>query len=338
MKRDHLNISKSKSGKLYVIWEWPFGVWLVIFIYVVFLTAYLPLSAQSTQRSKIRFFELTLSNDFIFETDRYFSNGIEMMYTDPGIKKSPVNRLLVSGKRMQQVYYGLTVTQHFFTPRELFSWEVDRNDRPYASYLLIGERKTSTDSRRGLLLHSELRAGILGKYSGGESIQNGIHEILPASKPSLGWHNQIQPDLAINYLMRIEKGFVRSPHFYLIPAFDVRAGVPYTDAGMSLQFRAGRMNNYFSAGGLPERKAWELYFYGALGGKYVVYNGTLQGGLFNSNPFVVTDIKHWMGQVQTGIAYSRGLLGIKFSQYFISPEFDGGLTHKWGSVSLTYRF
>lgn len=311
---------------------------LGLLVFLVFLAGHQPLSAQANQKSENRIFELILSNDFIFETDRYFSNGIEMVYTDPGIKKSPVNRLLISGKRMQQVYYSLTVTQHFFTPRELFSLEVDQNDRPYSSYLLIGERKTSTDSRRRLSLHAELRAGILGKYSGGESIQNGIHEILPTSKPSLGWHNQINPDLAINYILQIEKGIVRSQHFDLIPAFDFRAGVPYTDAGMSLQFRVGRMNDYFSNGGLPERKTWQLYFYGVLGGKYVIYNGTLQGGLLNNSPFVMTDIKHWIGQIQTGIAYTRGRLGIKFSQYFITPEFDGGLTHKWGSISLTHRF
>lgn len=294
--------------------------------------------SQSKKNPSNHIFEFKWANDFVFETDRYFSNGLELTYYAPFLRKSPINYILLPAKKQEIVYYGITITQHFFTPDELFSAFVNEQDRPFASYLLIGQVKVSINRQKGLKMHSGLQVGLLGKYSGGESIQNNIHEILPTSQPALGWLNQIQPDLALNYLIRIEKGLLRNKNFEIIPLASLKAGIPYTETGGAVKIRLGKLNDYFSGNSFKREKPWQIYVFIEMGGKYVFYNATLQGGLFNNNPYVMSDISHWVAQLNTAIAFSVRGFGIEFGQHFITPEFNSGMPHKWGYLSLKFVF
>lgn len=308
----------------------------LLFLVFVLLVSIGSAVSQSYKTKHDHTLEIFWANDFVFETDRYFTNGLNLTYYTSALNKSPVNYILLPAKNAEHVFYGLTIIQDFFTPVELFSTSIDTHDRPFASYLLIGERKVSLNSQKGLKVHSEILVGILGKYSGGESIQNGIHDILPPSEPALGWSNQIQPDLAMNYLVRIEKSLVRNPYFNVLQVIDLKAGIPYTNAGAVIKLRAGRMNDYFSDNGFTKNKPWQLYFLAEMGGKYVFYNATMQGGLINENPYVMSSISHWVGQFKSGITFSIGGFGIELGQQYITREFDSGMSHKWGY--LTFRF
>lgn len=294
--------------------------------------------AQTYESNQPHMLEFTWSNDFVFSTDRYYSNGLALTYYFPALRKSPVNYVLLPSKNASRVYYGLSITQDFFTPIELFSLEIDRQDRPFASYVLLGQRKISLNEKTGFKVHSEIQIGLLGKYSGGQSIQNGIHELLPPSDPALGWPNQIQPDLALNYIIRMEKSIIQKKSFGIIPVVDLNAGIPYTNAGASVIFRIGRMNNYFSDIGLDKSMSWQLYFFTEMGGKYVFYNATLQGGLISQNPYVMSKISPWVGTIKSGIAFTYKKFGLEIGQQFITPEFNEGLSHNWGYITFKVNF
>jgi hypothetical protein len=81
-----------------------------------------------------------------------------------------------------------------------------------------------------------------------------------------------------------------------------------------------------------------LFVFTEFGGKYVVYNGTIQGGLFNDHVYVVDDINHWLLEMNTGIVLTRKNIGIEFSQYFLSPEVKKGGSHMFGNLTFRLAF
>ena len=176
------------------------------FLFFFALFVFGPTSGQENNTSGFPVFEVKWSNDIFHQTDRNFTNGIDLAFYHPVFKKSPVRYIMLPHKDADITWQGLTLSQHFFTPRELFSTEIVSQDRPYASYLLLGHKKISANPNRFVKRTSEIQIGILGKNSGGKALQNGIHFVLPASEPAIGWENQIHTDLALNYSMKYEKG------------------------------------------------------------------------------------------------------------------------------------
>ena len=285
-----------------------------------------------------RIFEFKWSNDFVFSSDYYFSNGLELAYYAPAFKKSPIRYLLLNHKKADNTWHGLTFTHHFFTPRELFRTEIIQADRPFASYFLVGQRKISTVSSQQIKITSEIQTGIFGKYSGGRSIQNGIHELLPASEPVAGWHNQLRSEIALNYLVKIEKGLVQSSLFNAVPYAEVRLGSPYTDLSGGFRIILGRQNSLFVDPGVRKIQMSDLYFFADISGKFVAYNATLQGGLFSNDPHTLSLINRLTAQFTSGIVWRINWFAFEYGQTFLSKEFDSGLSHKWGYISLKFAF
>lgn len=304
---------------------------------VAVILGFTQLSAQNTVNPTSHILEVEWANDIFLDTDQYFTNGLELRYYNSFFRKLPSSYILLPDRKGDVNYHSLTLTQHFFTPITA-SIDVTPNDRPFASYLLLGHRKISLNSEKQIRKQSELQIGILGRYSGGESIQNGIHEILPASEPVLGWDNQLHANPALNYLMKFEHGLFNTKSFELMSVADIRLGIPYTDVGGGLKMRVGHLNNYFSDIGISNEKGWQLYFFAEAGAKYVAYNATLEGGLFYDNTYVMNDIDRFVSQSQLGVVFTMKNFSVEIGQQFISREFKTGISHKWGYVTFQFAF
>jgi hypothetical protein len=293
-------------------------------------------TGQITNETAYPVFEIKWSNDIFHQTDRNFSNGFDIALYHHLFDQMASKYIMLPNNKDDYVWYGFTLTQHFFTPRELFTTEVIYTDRPYASYLLLGHQKISLNPTKNLKRTSEIQVGILGKYSGGKSLQNGIHFILPASKPAIGWDNQISPDLALMYSARIEKGLINANNFILAPYLDGKLGVPYTHMSGGLFARAGLMNNYFESLGVSKNNAWELYAFGDVNSRYVLYNGVLEGGLFNPSIHTMNNINPWVFTLSAGIAFSVKSFSLEYGSVLISQEYETGMGYKWGYLSLKF--
>ncbi len=310
-------------------------IWLII---AISLLSSGFLYSQKQTDAEIHILEIKLSNDFIFKTDRYFSNGLELSYYAPSFDRIPTKSILLPDGKNDKSLYAVTLRQDFFTPTELFSTDIIMNDRPFASYLLIGHRKVSLNTKSRLKKISEIQIGLIGKYSGGKSIQNGIHKILPASEPALGWINQIQPDIALNYQIKIEKGLGHNKNFDIIPAIQLRVGVPYTDFTGGFRLLAGKLSDYFTDIGVSKTGGWKLHLFAEPAITFVAYNATLQGGLFSDNIYTVNNLNRWVGTINSGIVLAVKGFTFEFGQHFLTKEFKGGQSHKWGHVSLKFAF
>jgi hypothetical protein len=180
--------------------------------------------------------------------------------------------------------------------------------------------------------------GILGRHSGGKTLQNGIHLVLPASEPADGWDNQLNTDLAINYSLRYEKGILNDKVLNLIPYGEAKVGVPYTWFGGGLRGQVGKMNNYFSSIGVTKSDGWELYAFGDIGGRYVLYNGALQGGLLNTSVHTIDNINPWVYTINAGLVFAVKSFSFEYGSILLSKEYEGGSEHKWGYISLKFVF
>ena len=98
------------------------------------------------------------------------------------------------------------------------------------------------------------------------------------------------------------------------------------------------MNNYFSNIHVSKSKVWELYAFGDIGGRYVAYNGVLEGGLINSSIHTINEIKPWVYSIKGGFVFAVKSFSIEYASILISKEYDGGGEHKWGYITLRFAF
>lgn len=300
----------------------------------VWLIGLLLVSMHSAAQQAYNMFEFRWSNDFFFQTDYNFTNGFDLAYYSENLNRSILNSILIAPKNATSEYHSLTLTQHFFTPKNLFSFEIDQKDRPFASYLMIGQKKTSFNKNLGLRMESEIRAGIFGKYSGGHSIQNGIHRLLPASEPAIGWGNQLNTDIALNYIFLADKAILTNSHSEIYLSGKSRVGIPYTDisGGIFVRYHHNKSHFQFYA----EDFHWFVFSSAEL--RLVGYNAVLQGGLFSSNAFTIHDPNRVVSILHGGFGIGKNNLSLEAGLQYNSPETSTIASHKWGYVTFKFRF
>lgn len=316
-----------------------------------FLVAYIetgPYPSMITL-SRERYFHLQLDNDIFNYTDRYYTNGIRFTLITPGLSQNPLSRLLIPYWSRGINYYGISLVQDMYTPSTTKIGGILEGDRPYASYLYIGSSKITNDAFNKVRVSSEIQIGIIGPSSLGEYVQRTFHNAVPANNEPLGWEFQIQNDLLLNYVVRIEKGIVSIPGLNILIHGSGSIGTVYTNIGGGAYIRSGWFNSYFmnlffskrSLNRLRNARNVQFYFFADFSGKAIGYDATLQGGMFNrTSPYTISadNINRLMFTGSGGIALSYGGIQLKGEQFLLSPEFVNGWWHKWLSIGLTFSF
>lgn len=105
---------------------------------------------------------------------------------------------------------------------------------------------------------------------------------------------------------------------------------------------AGRFQDpYVSSTSVSDNSKVHWYFYGRAQPALVLFDATLQGGLFNrNNPYTLpaSDIRRITFQADYGIALVLRKWYFDYCQSFLSPEFNGGLSHRWGGIRIGFGF
>ena len=277
-----------------------------------------------------------MDNDFVFQTDRYYTNGLKIEYFTKGPGPSLLDYLHLKDKPDENAFYGFSISQDIFTPEDKNSVASQLQDRPFASSLIFSSSKIITNNQKGLIRQSEFQIGLIGKLGGGELVQNGIHGILPTSSIVNGWENQIKTDLALNYGLEYEKQITRGQFFLISGMLGGKIGLPYTYAGTGFNFRIGEIDNYFNQLNFYSANKIDFFFYSGIKGKVVAYNATIQGGLFSNANLKHPDINHFLYEFDTGINISYQSFKLNLGVKFISPEMKTGNNHRWGYISFMF--
>lgn len=271
-----------------------------------------------------RWLRFDYANDFFVATDRYYTQGIGLTYSDPALKRSWPMRLLPAlpgGERS----YALTLRHSGFTPTSLSSEKALVGDRPFAAYLFLGHDLVSDDPSRRLRLTTGLDVGIIGPGAGGKWMQKSIHRALNNLQPQ-GWDNQVHNDLALDAHALLEKDLAWGHAGSLAGFADAALGTLHTNAALGLSARLGTRRLFLSA------RAEQ---------RFIGYDAALQGGLFNrSSPYTLdaAAVRRTVFRGDIGACYDAGSFAVSGTRTFLGPEFSTGLSHQWFELSFLRRF
>lgn len=196
--------------------------------------------------------------------------------------------LTVAGWRIgQELYTASDIKQ----PPE----QVGPPDHPYAAWLYGGffigrHRADGTRERFGI------DVGCLGPCAGGEWTQNRFHRVIDQPQPR-GWSRQVrnEPGIVLHAdVAPVRWRLGRIADF--TPSVNGRFGNIFTDAGVSLLLRAGRLD------ALPGQQT--LHAFVRADARAVGHNATLQGGYFSKDDPHTVKPKRFIGEAQIGVAWA----------------------------------
>ncbi|MFI5345433.1 MAG: lipid A deacylase LpxR family protein [Elusimicrobiota bacterium] len=269
------------------------------------------------------------ANDYFTGTDRYYTQGIGLQYFFPALKRDPAAFLIL---RLPGEDYdaGLVLRNSGFTPSRLTSDAPLIGDRPFAATLTAGHVVVSRDRERGLTLTAELEGGVIGQAAGGKWQQVGIHRGTGNLIPR-GWDNQIRNDLVLDYFLRLEKTVARARNAEFGVYGDVTVGTLYDNAAFGVSGRVGSID---------EKTKRRAYLFGRAENSLVGYDATLQGGMFNRSPYVLTSpqVRRDVMRADIGVVLDWSRWALRVTRTYQSREFIGGLSHEWVEISVIRRF
>ncbi|WP_338074397.1 lipid A deacylase LpxR family protein [Hymenobacter busanensis] len=302
---------------------------------------------DSAAVSPDRLIGYSFANDAYFRTDYYFTQGMTLNVVHPGLRHSPVNRVLLRPRAGSTSYFGVRLRYDGFTPLRIQDPFIRVGDRPYASYIYAALYRMANNPSRRQRLTSAVNLGFIGPAAGAKGFQTTLHEWLGAPTPR-GWDYQVQNDVVLGYQLGAEKQLAAVGRLAeLIGTADASLGTLYTYASAGGLLRVGKLNPYFQNLGLTSRtnrarlRKFQLYAQARTEARLIGYDATLQGGLLNrhnSYTLSANQVKRGVLRSSAGLVVAYGGVSVETSAAFVSPEFDGARRHKWVQFGLEAAF
>ncbi len=287
------------------------------------------------------YFRFNYENDFFSQTDRYYTQGIQVSLIHPLVRYSPFSKTLLRLNNAVN-YYGIQAEQDCFTPKSIRIDTIMFGERPYTGTVFVSHVLNSLSEKKILLLQTQLDVGGIGKCARCEDEQKAIHRALVNIQP-LSWEYQLANDIIINYRAKLEKGIIYKRNLEFMLNATSRIGTLYTDLGAGFNFRLGLFDPYFKNLGLskdPLSRKFKIYAQVKTNAKLVGYNATLQGGLFSKDIYVIDadNIERFVftGTAEIVVAFKR--FSLTYSRTYITQEYHTGVDHSWGGIFMNVAF
>ena len=297
-------------------------------------------TASFRQIDQARYARLHYDNDFFTATDRYYTQGYNLEFVHPVLRKNPLTRLLITTNR-NQARYGLAFEHFGFTPTTIQSDAILVGDRPFAGAILLKTFSMSTDSVRRVRVSSVLSTGMVGPVAFGGEMQTGIHRLINGVVPQ-GWQHQIRNDVIVNYNLTIEKQLYAYRNALSVSATgQVQAGTFVNRLKTGFVVMAGRFSSPFGNSPAIRRSGLQLYGYAQPLVSVVGYDVSLQGGLFNrDSPHTIPadQLARTTFQANVGAVLQYKKLYLEYYQSVLTKEFATGMPHRWGGLKIGIGF
>lgn len=282
---------------------------------------------------------VVFDNDIFTNTDYYYTNGAIIEFTTSLAKSTPLNAIFPGRKTADISLGGFSIQQNIYTPTNPDVKDIRYGDRPFAAFLTIGQFSRNTNFNKKLNISSSINFGVMGPASMGDFVQSSIHDIQP-----VGWENQISNNIVIDYNISIEKGLFSSPHFEFNALTEAQIGTAFDKITAGFYSRIGSFIPVYRGVDILKTDSpgkLQYWFFLSAKSNFVLYDATLQGGLFNNdNPYTIasSDIKRAVFNASAGMAVYYRSLGIELHGYYTTPEFNNAFDFKWGRVVAVYNF
>jgi len=274
-------------------------------------------------------------------SDKYYTNGFFLHYRQ-ALKTS-------DNSPLQNKVLGFELGQKIFNAQAGRIPAPRYIDRPIAGYLYAGANLNLLyKNESNLKLGAQL--GVIGPASLAKEAQTFIHDTFGLYQID-GWQYQINNAVQVNLAAEYNKLLARASWIDLSLTSYANIGTGFNGAGAGPLVRIGNFNQLFNSfstqsttianTATPLHKQ-EFFFYYKPQFNLVAYNATIQGGIFKSPanyPEITGKIKPALFSQEFGLAYSGSRWVLNASVHTRSKESNYMLTtHKWGSVTILYRF
>lgn len=284
-----------------------------------------------------KYVRLHYDNDFFAKSDYYYTQGYSFEVVTPGLRKNPLNKILLSKGRSTK--YGLAFEHYGFTPTSISSDAILYNNRPFAGCIMLKSFRVSIDTTRKTRLAAILSTGMIGPAAFAGKMQTRIHEWTGDRQPK-GWQYQIRNDVIVNYEVQFQKQLFNYKNlFALNTETQVQLGTLTNKAQAGLTVRLGKFNAPFSNVPVKFARNIQCYFYNQSLAGFNAYDATLQGGLFARNsPYKLdaSQINRFTLQHNLGLVVHCWRVYLEYYQSLLTKEFHTGLNHRWGGVKMGF--
>jgi lipid A 3-O-deacylase len=323
----------------YIQFMWRQYISILIFFHLTFSidAQHLDLLSAVNAIHADRYFRISYDNDIIAPTDRNYTQGASFEFVAPALSKNPVNYLFFAPRTWTKKY-GVELKHMSFTPDDYGSSNIQFGDRPFASALMLNSFQITLDTNRRMRLSQSLSLGVIGPAALGEEVQTLIHRATNNVLP-LGWTNQIQNDLVLNYHVIYEKSLINYRNIVGLNAHaDLQIGSLFTNLSLGTTFQLGLFQDVFSANSFPNVRC---YLYAQPIIHLVGYDATLQGGLLNKSSaytLASNEIERVTGQLNYGLCLKLYSFYAAFHVTSLTREFGMGIPARWGGIRIGLTF
>jgi hypothetical protein len=283
---------------------------------------------------------IVFDNDIFDNTDYYYTNGINIELVTPVAANSPLSSILVGLRNSQIDLHGFSLRQNIYTPVNPDIEDVSVGDRPFSAFLTIGQFRQTYNFDKYIFIKSSFNIGVIGPASLGGFVQSSIHDIEP-----VGWSNQINNNIIIDYQVKLEKGIISTPHVELNITAGGNVGTIFNKINGGLYFRAGSFIPVYRGlstifGASQKNNKLQYWFFMSGHSDVVFFDATLQGSMFNTkSPYVIqsNDINRFVLNLSVGFAMYYKKVGFELQNFYLSPEFTNAYDFRWGRIKLTFQ-
>ncbi|WP_299189087.1 lipid A-modifier LpxR family protein [uncultured Aquimarina sp.] len=321
-------------------------------IFSLFLISLLAIPSMLSQAQEDSFsseLKVITDNDIfaVFrDSDRYYSYGMGIEYSFKTTKFLGLEQLF---KNKKDVFYSLGAKIEGYTPSLVRVFAAtpeieDRDDfdRPFAGLLYISLGTTYAFERS--FLKSEVLTGIIGPSSQAGEIQTWFHENITGDPIYDGWQFQLEDQFIINFQSSFTYDlYPNAKWFNTYVGGNAHLGNLYIRAAPQAGFRIGKFKSITKSSGfqnsiLLPKKHSELFFKLNVETRFIAYNATIQGNLFDEKAYGIDDLNNISWHLSSGLYYSINRLSINFIYLWSTGVLNSTENHGYGTFNVAYRF
>lgn len=311
-----------------------------IFLMFLMLALFNPVFGQKTFTQRAIGFQNDNDVYLMTRQDQYYTNGINLSY------RKAVDSTRLSA-RFENKVWAVGFGQKIFNASDGAVLSFEDVDRPITGYLYAkGEINWFTKGEEVFSLGTEVAA--IGPWALGRDMQEGFHRTF-GFYDIYGWEYQLNNSIGVDVFGSYSSLFFRNQRESLdvIMTSNISLGMNNTRLSTGPTFRWGHMNRLYESVALASKvqsknrlAKSEFYFFYRPELNWVIYNSTIQGGLFLRDKGPITfDLKPIMVSHQVGFQYSINRIGVNMRYIFNSKEVRSEATaHQYGTIALAYYF
>ena len=309
--------------------------------------------ALSQQAPQPGVWSLTIDDDIVAGTDRYYTGGFALAWVaspqdTPDWARHLARSLLPVDEGEARL--GIAFGQSAFTPSDITLADPPSDDRPYAGWLYATFGLDVQSPRASDQL--SLTLGVVGPASLAEQTQKAIHKVTGSPTPE-GWGTQLhdEPGIVLTY-QHLWRGFAAGTldalEIDLTPYAGGALGNVYTYANAGLMVRYGRrLSSDLGPVRIQPGPAGSAFFVPAAGfswyvfaaadGRAVARNIFLDGNTFQDSRSV--DKEALVGDLQGGVELTWQDVRLSYTYVWRTREFKTqAQPARFGSLGVSMAF